>query len=151
MILQHLIVEDGEVQGETQLDGVAGCQIDSIGLFICLFSSTLRLLQLIAFRVLCHVAVVICDHLDEEGLRLAFDCFLAEYILVDDFDDLSAVVLQLALNLVLVGLEGIVELRVLRVLLDGSDGATGRSLARDQIFEGHREKVSLVRVHGGTL
>ena len=50
-------------------------------------------------------------------------------MLVDDVDDLLAVIGELSLNLLLVLLESIVELGILGVLLDSSDRAAGGTLA----------------------
>ena len=44
-----------------------------------------------------------------------------------------------------------VELGVLRVLLDGGDGAASGAFAADQVLEGHREKVALVGVDRASL
>ena len=36
VVLHHLVVEDREVKGETETDGVAGGKVDLIGLVVCL-------------------------------------------------------------------------------------------------------------------
>lgn len=68
MVLHDFIVEHREVQGEAQLDGVAWRQSDLVGLFVSLQSVLLNLLKEVSFRILSDVAVIVTDHLNEEGL-----------------------------------------------------------------------------------
>ena len=70
VVLEDLVVEDGVVEGEAELDGVAGGQLDGVGLFVGLLSLRLDLLEAGVARVLSNVAVVVAHHLDEEGLGL---------------------------------------------------------------------------------
>jgi hypothetical protein len=51
----------------------------------------------------------------------------------------------------LVSDKGLVELAVFGILLNGGDGAACGTFARNEILEGHREEVSLIRVDGATL
>ena len=150
VILEDLVVEDGEVEGKSELDGVAGGKIDFVSFFVSLFGLHLDILELGVLGVLGDVAVVVTDHLDEESLSLGL-AFSAEDASVDHVDDLLAVTHKLVFNSALVGEESAVELGVLGVLLDSRDGAAGGSLARDQVLEGDRQKVSLVGVDGATL
>jgi len=92
VILEHLIVEDTEVQGEPELDRVASGKINGIGLLIGLLCLLFYLLELCIFRVLSDVAVVITDHLDKESLGLV-GTFAIEDAIVDDIDNLLAIVL----------------------------------------------------------
>jgi hypothetical protein len=68
VVLHDFIVEHREVQGKTQLDGVAWRQSDLVGLFVSLQSVLLNLLKEVSFRILSDVAVIVTDHLNEEGL-----------------------------------------------------------------------------------
>jgi len=70
VVLHNLIVENREVEGETELDGVAGWERDHVSLVVGLQSGLLDFLKLLTFSVLGYVAVVVADHLDKEGLGL---------------------------------------------------------------------------------
>ena len=110
----------------------------------------LDLLKFRILRVLRNVTVVVTDHLDEEGFGL-IGALLLEDASVDHVDNLLAVVLKLLLNLLLVCKERFVKLSILRVLLNGGNGAASSAFARNQVLEGNREKVALVRVHSASL
>jgi len=147
VVLHHLVVEDGEVQGEAELDGVAGGQGDLVGLVLGLESVLLDLLHEGALRVLGNVAVVVTDHLHEEGLGLTL-AGLGEHLVVDDADDALAVGGQLVLDGALVGGKSVGVLGVLGVLLDGGDGAASSALGGDEVLESDGEEVALI---GGDL
>ena len=128
VVLHHLVVEDGEVEGKAELDGVAGGKVDLVGIVVGFEGLLLDFLKLSIFGVLGNVAVVVADHLDEESLGLVL-AVSVEDLGVDDLDDALAVVVQLLLNVVLVEGEGFLVLVVLGVALDGGDGAAGGALA----------------------
>ena len=150
VILEDFVVEDGEVEGKTELDRVASWKVDGVSLFISLLSLTLDLLKLHLLSVLSDVSVVVTDHLDEESLGL-LSAVSVQDTGVDHINDLLAVLHELLLDLLLVGEESSVELAVLGVLLDGRDGTAGSAFARDKVLEGDGEEVALVRVDGAAL
>jgi hypothetical protein len=150
VVLHDFVVEDGEVKGKAELDGVAGSKGDLVGLLVGFKSVQLDGLELLTLGVLSEVAVVVADHLDEEGLGL-LGAGLAEDLGVDHVDDALAVSDELALNAGLVGGESLSVLGVLGVLLDGGDGAAGGALGRDEVLEGDGEEVALVGGDIGTL
>jgi len=153
VLLHHLVVEHGEVKGETELDRVAGGELDRGSPLVGLLGALLGGLESGVLGILADVAVVIAHHLNEESLGLvrAFSTVWTEGVRVDDGDDALAVGVQLLLNLTLVGDQSVVELLVLWVLLDGRDRAAGSSLGRNQILESHGEEVALVGVHTRAL
>jgi len=61
----------------------------------------------------------------------------------DVINDGHALIIQLSLNLLLVNLEGLIELLVLWILLNSADGSNGSSLGSDLVFETDRQKISL--------
>jgi len=63
-------VEDGEVEGEAELDGVARGQGDLVSLVVGLERVLLDLFHEGTLGILSDVAVVVANHLDEEGLGL---------------------------------------------------------------------------------
>ena len=67
VVLQHLVVEDGEVKSKTKLDWVARWQLNGVSLFVRLSGLLLNILKELVLRVLSNVAVVVADHLDEES------------------------------------------------------------------------------------
>ncbi len=118
VILKHFVVENREVEGETELDRVASGKVDVVGLFVSFFSLLLDVFEHLIFSVLSNIAIVVTDHLHEESLGL-IAAFLSKHILLDHFDNLIAVSLELIFNFGLVIKESSIELRVLRVLLNG--------------------------------
>ncbi len=73
-----------------------------------------------------NVSVVISNHFIEEGLGLISGGNTHAGRL-HDIDNRDALIVQLTLDFLLVANEGILELRVLRVLLNGRDGPDGSS------------------------
>ena len=150
MILQHLVIENGVVQSETQLDRVACWQVNLLSLLIGDLGVLLNLFQVVTFRVLGNVAVVVASHLHKEGLGIRSGISV-ENVGLNDADDLLTVLLELGLNLGLVVKKSIIELRILGVLLDGKNGAACGALARNEVLECDRKEVPLVSVHALTL
>ena len=150
MVLEHLVVEDGEVEGQAEFDGVACRQIDSISLFVGSLCLALDLLELGVLGVLGNVAVVVAHHLDEESLGF-IGAFTVEDAGLDHVDNFLAVIHELVLDLALVLEECAVELGVLGVLFDGRDCAASGAFARDEVLESDGQKVALVGVDGATL
>ena len=146
MVLEHLVVEDGEVEGEAKLDGVASGQIDLVGILVRLLGLGLHVLEDSVLGVLGNVAVVVADHLDEEGLGLVAAVWHRNHFVVDHRNDLFAVLLKLLFNGLLVDEKCLIELLVLGVLLNGGDCAASSAFAADKVFESHGKKVSLIGV-----
>ena len=146
MILEHLVVEDGEVEGEAKLDGVASGQIDLVGILVRLLGLGLHVLEDSVLGVLGNVAVVVADHLDEEGLGLVAAVWHRNHFVVDHLNDLFAVLFKLLFDGLLVDEKCLIELLVLGVLLNGRDCAASSAFAADQVFESHGKKVSLIGV-----
>ena len=111
-------MEDGEVEGETQLDGVARVQAlpGRLRLLVVLECAVAGLCEDVPLGRLRHVAVVVPDHLEEEGAALRVTRL--HPVLLDHVNDVLAVLLELTLDLLLVVAQGTTELLVLRVLLN---------------------------------
>ena len=114
VVLEHLVVEDGEVKGEAELDGVASGKINAVGLLVSGLGLSFHFFEESILGVLGNVAVVVTDHLDEESLSLGL-AFSAEDASVDHVDDLLAVGHELGLDSSFVLKKGSVEFRVLGV------------------------------------
>ena len=150
VVLKHLVVEDAEVEGEAELDGVACGKIDAVGLLVGGLGLGLDRLELVVFGVLGDVAVVVTDHLHKEGLGLV-RASLSEHFRVDHVNDFLAVSGELALNAALVLQKCAIELGVFRVSLDSRDGAAGSSLGGDKVLESDGKEVTLVGVDFASL
>ena len=150
VILHDFVVEDGEVEGETKLDWVAWWESDFVGLVVSFEGLLLDALKLVGLGVFCNVAIVVTDHLDEECLGLTV-ASLSENLIVDHINNSLAVSGQLLFDVGLVSSESLGEFGILGVLLDSGNSAASSTLAADQILEGHREQVALVRANIGTL
>jgi len=150
VVLEDLVVEDGEVKGETELDGVARGEGDLVGFSVGLESGLFDFLHEGTLGVLGDVAVVVTDHLDEEGLGLTV-ASLGEDLDVNEVDDALAVLGKLVLDVGLVSSESSGVLGVLGVLLNGGNSAARGSLGGDEVLEGDGEQVALVGGDLGTL
>ena len=135
VVLHDLVVEDGEVESEAELDWVARGKRNLVSLIVGLECRLLDLLHEGTLGVLSDVAVVVADHFDEEGFGLALAGF-GEHFLVDHVDHALAVCRELVLNLLLVVAERSGVFGELGVLLDGGNSAASSSLRRNQILEG---------------
>ena len=150
VVLHDLVVEDGEVEGEAELDGVAGGKGDLVGGVVGLEGVGFGGIEVGTLGVLGNVTIVVADHLDEEGLWLTVAGSL-EYVGVDHVHDALAVVAELSFDAGLVLGKGIGEFGVLGVLLNCGNGAAGGALGADEVLEGNGEEVALVGGDIGTL
>ena len=145
VVVHHLVVEHREVKGETQSNWVAGVQTlgGGLGKLVVLEGAIFNCVELVLIGALGNVSVVVTNHLVEEGLGLIGGGNLHALVL-DDVDDGDALVVKLTLNLLLVGFKSVVELLVLWVLLDGTNGSNGGSLGSDLVLETNGKEVSLL-------
>jgi hypothetical protein len=144
VVFHHLVVEDREVKGETKLDGVAWWELNLVSFVVSFERVLLDLLKLGILGVLSDVAVVVADHLDEEGLGLTV-AVLGEDFVVNHVNNLLAVTGEFFFDFILVAGKCIRKLGVLGVLLNCSNRAAGSALGADEVLKGDREKVALVR------
>ena len=150
VVLHDFVVEDREVKSKSKLDGVAGWEGNLVSFFISLECILLNLLELGTLSVFGDVAVVVTDHLHEEGLRLTI-AGLSKDLVVNHVHNLLAIVGQLLLNFSLVAGKCFRELGVLGILLNCSNSAASSALGADEVLEGHRKEVALVGGDVSTL
>jgi len=136
MVVHDLVVEDRVVESETESDWVAWIKAlgKLIGLLVAFEGSLLDSLELVLRCGLSNVSVVVSDHLLEEGLRLVLSGKLDALALYCRHN-LDAFVVQLLLDLLLVGAERFTELLVFWILFDGTDGTDGTSLGSNEVLE----------------
>jgi len=137
-------MEDGEVEGETKSNWVAGIQGlgSSSGLLIVLEGTIFDNIKLISLSALSNISVVITNHFVEEGFGLV-SAGNFQATLLDDINDANALIVKLLLDLLFVCAESLVELGVFWVLLDGADGSNGCSLGTNLVLESNGKQVSL--------
>ncbi len=150
VIFHDFVVEDREIKSKTKLDGVAWRKGNLIGLFVSFKSLLLDLFHKGTLCILSDVAVVVTNHLYEEGFRFTVT-WLAKDFLGNHVDDGLAVSSKLGFNGGLVGSESISVFGVLRVLLNGGNSAASGTLGADQVFEGNREEVAFITGDFGAL
>ena len=68
VVLHHFVMEDREIESQTQFDGVAGWESNLICLIVCLEGILLHLFKKTVLRVLSDVAIVVTNHLYEKSL-----------------------------------------------------------------------------------
>ena len=150
VVFHNFVVEDGEVKGEAELDGVAWGQLDLVSLVVSLKSLLLNLFHKVTLGVLSDVAVVITDHLDEESLRFTI-AWLGKHLGVNHVNDTLAVSGELVFDLGFICGEGTGVLGVLRVLLDCGNSAACGTLGGDEVLESNGEKVAFIAGNLGTF
>ena len=128
VVLEHFVVKDRVVESQAQLDWVAGGEVDGSSSLIELLGLVLNLLKDGILGILSNVAVIVTDHLDKEGLGIR-SARLGQHLGLNHLNNASAVSSELVLNSGLVGAESSVELAVLGVLFDGTDGSAGGTFA----------------------
>ena len=145
VVVHNFVMEHGEVESQSQSDWVAGVQTLGGGLseLVVIKGTVLDLINLIGFGTLGNVSVVVSDHFVEECLGLIGGGDI-HALLLDNINDIDALIVKLLLNLLLVGRETVVELLVLGVLLDGTNGSNGGSLRANLVLEANGKEVSLL-------
>ena len=145
MVVHHLVVEHGEVEGKTKSNWVAGIEALRAGLgkLVILKSTILDLFQFVGIGAFGNVPIVVSNHLIEEGLGLIGGGDLHAFFF-DVFDDRHALFIKFTFDLFLVTLEGFVELLVLWILLNGANSPNGGSLGSDLVLESNRKQVSFL-------
>ena len=129
MVVHNFVVEDGEVECESKSNWVASVQ--ALGSLLCevvvLEGTMLDGVELISGGALGDVSIVVTHHLVEEGLGL-FSGGDSHTLVLDNFNDVHALVVKFLFDPLFVDSKGLIELRIFRVLLDGTDGSDGSSL-----------------------
>ena len=145
LVAHHFVVENGEVESQSKSDWVASVKgLGSLaGKLVVLKGTVLDGIKLITGGALSNISVIITDHLVEEGFGLVSGS-LGHARVLDNFDNLDALIVELLLDLLLVLSETFVELLVLWVLLDGTDSSNGGSLGADLVLETDGKQVSLL-------
>ena len=145
VVVHNFVVENGEVKGQSESDWVARVKglRRLVGKLVVLEGTVLDGIELITGGALSNISVIITDHLVEEGFGLVSGS-LGHARVLDNFDDLDALIVEFLLDLLLVLSESFVELLVLWVLLDGTDSSNGGSLGADLVLETDGKQVSLL-------
>jgi hypothetical protein len=143
VVLHDFVVEDGEIQSETELDGIAWRESNLVSLVVGFESVLFNLLKKAILGVLGDVTVVVTNHLYEESFGLTIAA-LGKNFGVDHVDDALAVTSEFAFDGLLVGSESVGVLAVLGVLLDGGNCAASSAFGADEVLEGNREEIALV-------
>jgi hypothetical protein len=145
VVVHNFVVENGEVKGQSESDWVARVKglRRLVGKLVVLEGTVLDGIELITGGALSNISVIITDHLVEEGFGLVSGS-LGHARVLDNFDNLDALIVELLLDLLLVLSETFVELLVLWVLLDGTDSSNGGSLGADLVLETDGKQVSLL-------
>jgi hypothetical protein len=145
MVVHHFVMEYGEVESKTKSDWVASVEGlgGALGELIVLEGSTFDGLELIRSGTLSNVSVVISNHLVEEGLGFVGAGNL-HALIHNDINDSDALFIELSFDLFLVSTKAILELDVLWILLNGTDGPDSSSLGSNLVLEANRQQVSLL-------
>lgn len=147
-IVEDFVVEDGEVEGKSEADGVGGAELgrgNLEGLLVRFKGVLAGSGVVITSRVLSDVSVVVTLHLEEEDLSLGGAGVLDE-VVGEQVEDVAAVKVELSLDFLLLGDE---QVKVsgslgLLLLLDGGDGSPGGSARANSVLVGDGEKVAFL-------
>lgn len=147
--VQDFVVEDGEVQGKTETDGVGRGEVslgDLGGSLVSLERVIGGTLAAVTDGELGKVTVVVTLHLVVEDLGLAGLGRLDE-VVVENLQDVVTDLGQLSLDLLAVLLDQsdltLVTLRLL-LLLNGGDNSPGRTAGTDDVLVSDGQKIPLL-------
>lgn len=147
--VQDFIVEDREVKGETETDGVSGGKVSGGNLgssLVSLEGVVGSTLAAVANGELGEVTVVVTLHLVVEDLGLARLGGLDE-VLIENLEDIVADLSELGLDLLAVLLDesdlGLVALRLLLLLDRGDDSPRGTAGTND-VLVGDGQEIALL-------
>ena len=143
--VEDLVVEDGEVEGKAEADGVGGGKVgggNAGGSLVGIEGSRSGSLAGGTGLELGEVTVVVTLHLVVEDLGL-LGGGVGDKRLLDDAEDVIADVDELGLDLGLVVLDD-GHLVGIALLLDGGDDAPGRTAGADDVLVGDGEEVALL-------
>ena len=99
--VEDLVVEDRELEGKTQTDGVGGREVNKGNVLRCFIGQQRLLCRFLAFSAglkLCQIAVVVALHLEVEDLGFSAGGS-GNKVLIKEGQDAAANVLQLFLDL----------------------------------------------------
>jgi len=119
-VVHDFIVEDREVKGKSESDGVSGLKVSvgnlrSVG--VCLEGIVSGLLMEVSDCVLGNISVVVSLHLEVEDVGLGVTLTLWDKLVVEDLENILAVGVELVLDSLLVLLEEVKVLGALGLLL----------------------------------
>ena len=147
--VEDLVVEDREVQGQPETDGMGGSQFglsDLGSILVSLERSVGSTLTLVANGKLGEITVVVTLHLVVEDLGFT-GLGRRNQVLVENLKDVIADLGQLSLNLLAVLLDegdlGLVALGLF-FLLDGGDDSPRRTASTNDVLVGNREEIPLL-------
>ena len=143
--VEDFVVEDGEVEGESESDGVRGGQTgvgDLRGILIGVQGVGGRLLARVASLELSEVTVVVTLHLVVEHLGLIRGR-VGDEVVLNDKQDVLTDAFQLNLDGALV-VHDLREFVRFALGLDGRHHSPGRTAGTDYVLVSHREQVSLL-------
>jgi len=130
VIVQDLVVEDGEVQSKTQTDGVGDLKVLGLDAHLQLILVLLAVLVLVLYVVLgvfLHVPVVVTRHLVVEDLGFLLG-LVANEVVLQELENLLADLRQFVLHFFLVLGLSLLSVRValgVLLLLNGRDDPPG--------------------------
>mmetsp|Transcript_3803 Transcript_3803/g.7546 ORF Transcript_3803/g.7546 Transcript_3803/m.7546 type:complete len:263 (-) Transcript_3803:231-1019(-) len=142
--IENFVVKDGEVEGETEADGVSGGKVrrgDLGGGLVGVEGGAGGGLPGVSLLEFGEVAVVVSLHLVVKDLGL-LGGGVGDEALLDDGQDVVADVAQLVLDLDLVVLDDAHFVGV-SLLLDGGHHAPGGTTGADYVLIGDGEQISL--------
>jgi len=144
MVVHYFVVEHREVKGKSQSDWVACVQtLRSLGSHLVVLEGTvLNSLEVLLRCALGNISIVISDHFVKEGFGFISGSNLHAGVL-DSPNNSKALIVKFFFDLSLVLGEGVVELLVFWVLLNGGNGSNGSSLGTDLVLKSYRKQVSL--------
>ena len=148
-VVHDFVVEDGEVKGQSESDGVGGLEVgvgNLDGGLVGLEGTVGGLLVVVTGGVLSNVSVVVTLHLEVEDGGVGVVGGAGDQSLVEDLEDVVAELVKLGLDLALVVSQKREILGSLGLLLglDGGKGSPGGSSGSDGVFVGDGKKVSLL-------
>jgi len=139
LVLVHdFVVEHWEVKSKTKSDWVASIEWSRwiMSKFVMFKSASFDFFELIFWCTFSNISVVVTDHLIEESFGFISLCNSHAWWL-DGVYNTHAFIVELTFDFFLINCETIIELLILWVLFNSTDGSNGCSLWSNLIFESH--------------
>ena len=144
MIVHNFVMEYREVKSKTKSNRVAGVQRfrSALSELIVLESTILDGIKFISLGTFSNVSIVVTHHLVEESFGLISSSD-SNALILDNLNNLEALIIKLALDFLFVLSKSIIELLILWILFDGTDSSNSSSLRSNLVLKSNRKEVSL--------
>jgi len=139
VVVHDFVMENGEVEGETESNWVTGVQAlwSGGGKLVVVECTIFYDIELSTLCALCHVSIIISNHFVKECLGFISVCYLHARAF-HSINDWNALIVKFLFDLLFVISKTIVELGVFWVLFNCRNSSNGSSLWTNLVLKSNR-------------